>query len=60
MKFRDENGKIKERKELLKVPTLGKAAFEQCAGFIRVLDVYKRQVYGSTELVNFLCYVDAY
>lgn len=36
MKYRDENGKIKERKELLKVPKLGKVAFEQCAGFIRV------------------------
>lgn len=38
VKYRDENGKIRERKELLKVPKLGKAAFEQCAGFIRVLD----------------------
>ena len=38
VKFRDENGKIKERRELLKVPKLGKAAFEQCAGFIRVYD----------------------
>src|SRR5699024_2229437 len=28
----------KERKELLKVPKLGKSAFEQCAGFIRVFD----------------------
>ena len=38
VKYRDENGKIRERKELLKVPKLGKAAFEQCAGFIRVPD----------------------
>ena len=38
VKYRDENGKIKERKELLKVPKLGKSAFEQCAGFIRVFD----------------------
>ena len=38
VKFRDENGKIKERKQLLKVPKLGKAAFEQCAGFIRIYD----------------------
>ena len=36
VKYRDENGKIKERKELLKVPKLGKVAFQQCAGFIRV------------------------
>ena len=38
VKYRDENGKIKERKELLKVPKLGKTAFEQCAGFIRIPD----------------------
>ena len=38
VKYRDANGKIKERKELLKVPKLGKAAFEQCAGFIRIPD----------------------
>lgn len=36
VKYRDENGKIKERKELLKVSKLGKVAFEQCAGFIRI------------------------
>ena len=38
VKYRDENGKLKNRKELLKVPKLGKVAFEQCAGFLRVLD----------------------
>ena len=38
VKYRDENGKIKERKELLKVPKLGKVAYEQCAGFLRVPD----------------------
>ncbi len=38
VKYRDENGKIKERKELLEVSKLGKVAFEQCAGFIRVFD----------------------
>lgn len=38
VKYRDENGKITERKELLKVPKLGKVAFEQCAGFIRIFD----------------------
>ena len=36
VKYRDENGKLKERKELLKVPKLGKSAYEQCAGFIRI------------------------
>ena len=38
VKYRDENGKLKNRKELLKVPKLGKVAFEQCAGFIRVFE----------------------
>ena len=38
VKYRDENGKLKNRKELLKVPKLGKVAFEQCAGFLRVFD----------------------
>ena len=38
VKYRDENGRLKERKELLKVPKLGKVAFEQCAGFIRIFD----------------------
>ena len=36
VKYRDENGELKERKQLLKVPKLGKVAFEQCAGFIRI------------------------
>ena len=36
VKYRDENGAIKERKELLKVPKLGNVAYEQCAGFIRI------------------------
>ncbi len=38
VKYRDENGMLKERKQLLKVPKLGKVAFEQCAGFIRIFD----------------------
>ena len=38
VKYRDENGKLKNRKQLLKVPKLGKVAFEQCAGFLRIMD----------------------
>ena len=34
--FREENGKFANRKELLKVKRLGKKAYEQCAGFLRV------------------------
>lgn len=35
--YREENGAFKDRKDLLKVPKLGKKAFEQCAGFMRIL-----------------------
>ena len=38
VKYRDVNGKLKNRKELLKVPKLGKVAYEQCAGFLRIYD----------------------
>lgn len=34
--YREENGAFKERKGLLKVSKLGKKAYEQCAGFLRV------------------------
>ena len=34
--YREENGAFTERKQLLKVPKLGKKAFEQCAGFLRI------------------------
>ncbi len=36
VKYREDNGKFKERKQLLKVAKLGKVAYEQCAGFIRI------------------------
>lgn len=36
VKYRDENGAFKSRKELLKVPSLGPKAFEQAAGFLRI------------------------
>jgi uncharacterized protein len=38
VKYRDEKGKIRNRKELLKVSKLGPAAFTQCAGFLRISD----------------------
>jgi len=34
--YREENGSYTDRKQLLKVPKLGKKAFEQCAGFLRI------------------------
>lgn len=36
--YREENGKFKTRKELLKVKRLGQKAYEQCAGFLRVME----------------------
>ena len=36
VKYREENGKFKSRTEILKVPKLGKSAFVQCAGFLKV------------------------
>lgn len=53
VKYRDENGKIATRKELLKVPKLGKVAFEQCAGFIRIPD-------GKNPLENTAVHPESY
>lgn len=36
--YREEVGEFKSRKELLKVKRLGQKAFEQCAGFLRVME----------------------
>jgi uncharacterized protein len=36
--FREETGRFKNRKQLLKVSKLGPKAFEQCAGFLRIPD----------------------
>ena len=36
--YREENGKFRTRQQLLKVPKLGPKAFEQCAGFLRIID----------------------
>lgn len=36
--YREQNGRFQQRKELLQVKGLGPKAYEQCAGFLRVLD----------------------
>ena len=36
--YRNKNGKFTCREELKKVPKLGDKAFEQCAGFLRIID----------------------
>ena len=38
VKYREENGQIKSRAEIKKVPRLGAKAFEQAAGFLRIPD----------------------
>ncbi len=36
--YREANGKFRNRKQLLKVAKLGPKAYEQCAGFMRIMD----------------------
>ncbi len=38
IEYRNENGPFKSRKELMKVPRMGDKAYEQAAGFLRVLN----------------------
>ena len=38
VEYRETNGIFKNRKQLLKVPKLGPKAYEQCAGFLRILN----------------------
>ena len=38
VKYREENGKFTDRKQLMQVPKLGEKAFNQCAGFLRITD----------------------
>ena len=51
--YREENGRFTDRKELLKVAKLGKKAFEQCAGFLRVRD-------GKNPLDNTAVHPESY
>ena len=38
IKYRNENGSFTNRNQLLKVPRLGGKAYEQCAGFLRIME----------------------
>ena len=51
--YRNENGRFRSRKELLKVPRLGPAAFTQCAGFLRIAN-------GSDPLDNTPVHPESY
>lgn len=53
VKYHEENGAFTDRKQLLKVPKLGKKAFEQCAGFLRVRD-------GKNPLDNTAVHPESY
>ena len=44
VKYREDNGEFKNRKQLLKVPKIGDKAFLQCAGFLRIP--------GGTEVLD--------
>lgn len=65
--YREENGKFKSRKELLKVKRLGQKAYEQCAGFLRVMESKEAldntsvhpESYGvAKELIKILGYTE--
>lgn len=63
--YRDETGGFKTRKELLKVKRLGQKAYEQCAGFLRVMEsknpldntsVHPESYEAAEKLINILGY----
>lgn len=63
--YRDEVGGFKSRKELLKVKRLGQKAYEQCAGFLRVMEskepldntsVHPESYNIATKLIEMLGY----
>ena len=65
--YREEHGKFKSRKELLKVAKLGEKAFTQCAGFMRIpgakniLDntgVHPESYDGTKKLLDLFGYTD--
>ncbi|MDJ1174096.1 Tex family protein [Roseofilum capinflatum] len=53
VKFRDENGAFKNRRQLLKVSKLGPKAFEQAAGFLRIRE-------GENPLDNTAVHPESY
>ena len=53
VRYRAENGDFRTRKELLKVPRLGNKAFEQAAGFLRIVN-------GDNPLDNTAVHPESY
>lgn len=65
--YREENGRFRTRKQLMKVPKLGAKAFEQCAGFLRIADgdnlldntsVHPESYKTASELLKILGYTE--
>lgn len=65
VEYREENGKFTSRTQLKKVKRLGDKAFEQCAGFLRVMDgkepldntsVHPESYNGAKKLIETLGY----
>lgn len=46
--YRDENGRFEVRTELKKVPRLGKKAYEQAAGFLRISE--GKNIFDNTDI----------
>ncbi|KPU26892.1 hypothetical protein TR13x_07700 [Caloranaerobacter sp. TR13] len=53
VKYREQNGKFKNREQLKKVPRLGDKVFVQCAGFLRISD-------GTNPLDNTSVHPESY
>src|SRR5690606_7898350 len=53
VQFRDSNGRFQRREQLLKVPKLGRKAYEQAAGFLRIRD-------GAEPLDNSAVHPESY
>lgn len=53
VKYRNDNGNFKERKELLKVTKMGKKSYEQAAGFLRIKG-------GKNPLDNTIIHPESY
>jgi uncharacterized protein len=53
VKYREENGNFTERKQLLKVPKMGKKSYEQAAGFLRIEN-------GKNPLDNTIIHPESY
>ena len=53
VEYRDANGRFETRQQLCKIPTLGRKAFEQAAGFLRIRD-------GSQSLDNSSVHPESY